>query len=317
VSVATLGDRLDFIVGQKAAGLLDEVFGIQTVDDLLRHIPRKYNRGSAMLAGDDEPPEEGEHVTFVDTITKSEQRWTNRQPKREYLVITLGHRQPRVTATFFNARFLKKTLIEGTRVMLSGEIGYFKGTMQLTHPGFLILDSASGRSGGGTRSLVKIAESSKDSAGGLDLSIFARDFFPIYPASAKLQSWDIYACVRQVLAVLDPVPDPLPDSVLRQRNLISEDQALRAVHLTENAEEREQARERLRFDEAIGLQWALAERRYGELSETGPPVPQRWRAAGRDAGAAALRAHRRAERRIGRDLSGVGGVAPNEPDAAG
>ena len=71
--------------------------------------------------------------------------------------------------------------------------------------------------------------------------MFERDFFPIYPASAKLQSWDIYACVRQVLAVLDPIADPLPESILRERNLMSEDEALRAVHLTENAGERERA----------------------------------------------------------------------------
>ena len=73
-------------------------------------------------------------------------------------------------------------------------------------------------------------------------SVFERDFFPIYPASAKLQSWDIYACVRQVLAVLDPVADPLPESILRERNLMSEDEALRAMHLAENAVERERGR---------------------------------------------------------------------------
>ncbi len=65
------------------------------------------------------------------------------------------------------------------------------------------------------------------------------------PASAKVQSWDIYACVRQVLDVLDPIEDPLPENVLRQRNLISEDEALRAIHLAENAAERERARARL------------------------------------------------------------------------
>ena len=56
---------------------------------------------------------------------------------------------------------------------------------------------------------------------------------------------------------------------------MSEDTALRAVHAAENAEERERALERLRFDEAVGLQWALTARRYGELSETGPPAPVR------------------------------------------
>ena len=160
----------------------------------------------------DEPPEEGEHITFVDTITKADVRWTNRKPKREYLVVTLGHRRPKVTATFFNAKFLKKSLVEGTRVMLSGEVGYYKGTMQLTHPAFLILDPTRSRTVG-TKSLAKIAEASQAASGEILLSAFERDFFPIYPASAKVQSWDIYACVRQVLDVLDPVDDPTAEIV--------------------------------------------------------------------------------------------------------
>ena len=52
-----------------------------------------------------------------------------------------GEPRPKVTATFFNARYTKHTLVQGARVMLSGEVGFFKGTMQLTHPGFLVLDS--------------------------------------------------------------------------------------------------------------------------------------------------------------------------------
>ncbi len=49
-----------------------------------------------------------------------------------------------MTATFFNADYLGKDLTEGTKVMLSGEVGYFKNVMQLTHPDFLILDSPDG-----------------------------------------------------------------------------------------------------------------------------------------------------------------------------
>lgn len=272
--MVALGDPLDFIVGKKAAEALESTFEIRTVDDLLRHYPRKYSRGSTVLGEADEPPEEGEHITLVDTITTTDLRKMSRAPQREYLVVTLGNRRPKVTATFFNPKYLKRTLVEGTKVMLSGEVGYFRGTMQLTHPGFLILDSPIGRAGGGTKSLVKIAETA-DSAGDFDLSVFERDFFPIYPASSKLQSWDIYACVRQVLAVLDPVPDPLPESIRQQLDLMSEDEALRAVHLAEKPAVRERALERLRYDEAVGLQWALAQRRFGELAETGPAAPVR------------------------------------------
>ena len=265
--MATLTDRLDYVLGNKAAGPLEEHFGIRTVNDLLRHYPRKYSDGMTVL-GEGEDLEEGEHVTFVDVITKAEPRWTNRAPKREYLVVTLGTRRPKVTATFFNAKYLKKGLVEGTRLMLSGEVGYFKGTMQLTHPAFFVLESPSGRSFG-TKSLKTIAATSGATGDEL-LSVFERDFFPIYPANKKVQTWEIYACVRQVLDVLDPIDEPLPKSILQQRNLVTEDEALRAIHLAENTAERERAQARLTFDEAVGLQWALVERRYTELSESGP-----------------------------------------------
>ena len=38
---------------------------------------------------------------------------------------------------------------------------------------------------------------------------------------------------------------------------MSEDEALRAIHLAEDEAERRRARDRLTFDEAVGLQWAL------------------------------------------------------------
>ena len=270
--MVALTDRLDSVLGAKAAKSLNDAFGIQTVDDLLRHYPRKYNQGRSVYGEDDEAPEEGEHITFVGEIEKAEVRWTNRLPKREYLVITLRNRRPKVTATFFNSKYIKKDLVAGTRLMLSGEVGYFNRTMQLTHPDFLVLDSPKGRLVG-SKSLKSIAGNS--GSGELDMSAFERDYFPIYSATAKLQTWDIYACVRQVLDVLDPIPETLPQSAVRQWNLVSEDTALRDIHLAENEKDRDRARERLTFDEAVGLQWALVQRRNSDRADSGPPAPPR------------------------------------------
>ena len=196
-------------------------------------------------------------------------------PKKMCHRITVGSGRSRVTATFFNANYIKKDLTKGTKVMLSGEVGFYKSAMQLTHPAFLILDSPDGKNRG-TRSLQehrrRLARHQRRRA---RMTAFERHFFPIYPASAKLQSWDIFACVRQVLDVLDPVADPLPDRLRAEHGLISEDEALRAIHLAENESQRRRARERLTFDEAVGLQWALVARRHGELSESGPPAPPR------------------------------------------
>jgi ATP-dependent DNA helicase RecG len=270
--VVSLSDRLDFIVGAKAADLLDDLFGIRTVDDLVRHYPRSYTEGATRWDADDERPDEGQHITLVDTITDTHSFPMKKNPRRKCLRITVGSGRSKVTATFFNADYLGKDLTEGTRVMLSGEVGYFKNVMQLTHPDFLILDSPGGRNRG-SKSLKTIADASQAVSGEVLMSAFERRFFPIYPASTKLQSWDIFACVRQVLEVLDPVADPLPGQLLAAHDLVSEDEALRAIHLAEDEVARRRARERLTFDEAVGLQWALVSRRHGELSESGPPAP--------------------------------------------
>ncbi|WBP96127.1 ATP-dependent DNA helicase RecG [Mycolicibacterium neoaurum] len=275
--MVALSDLLSHVLGTKAATSLEEAFGLRTVNDLLRHYPRKYSDGiNVREEGEQIELEEGTHVTFVDTITKTDVRPMKSQHgkrQRKLLRVTLGDRNPPITATFFNADYLINNLVEGTRVMLSGEIGYFRNTVQLSHPAFLVIDSPTGRTIG-TRSFAKIAEASGESGDDV-LAAFEKDFFPIYPATKKLQSWDIYACIKQVLAVLDPVPELLPESILDRWDLISEDAALRAVHLAENAAERAAAHERLTYDEAVGLQWALVARRYGELGETGPSAPVR------------------------------------------
>ncbi len=278
--MVALSDRLDFVIGRTTAKKLDNYFGLRTVNDLIRYYPRKYNEGMTVRGeGEDLDLEEGEHVTFVDTITEKKvgemkpvydkKRKKMRYPK--WLRITLGKHRPTVTATFFNAGWMIEQLPEGTRIMLSGEIKYFNRTMQLSHPAFLVLQSPSGKEIG-TKSLKTIAETSGATGDEL-LAVFERDFFPIYAANSKVQSWDIYACVRQVLDVLDPVPESLPESVVRQAGLISEDEALRAIHLAETAAEREQAVRRLTYDEALGLQWALVSRRHSELGESGPSAP--------------------------------------------
>ena len=273
--MATLTDKLVNVLGARTAKKLEEHFGMVTVDDLLRHYPRKYSDGMTVREeGEQLDLEEGQHVTFVDTITDAVARPMRQQPgkrARKYLVVTLGERRPEVTATFFNADWLLKDLEVGTKVMLSGEVSYFRKTMQLTHPAFLVIESARGKQVG-TKSMKAIA-GDRDPAE--ILAAFERDFFPIYPASAKVQSWDLYACIRQVLDVLDPIVDPLPESVRRQWDLCSEDEALRGIHLAERVEDRERSRARLTVDEAVGLQWALVARRYGALSETGPPAPRR------------------------------------------
>ncbi|WP_137147083.1 ATP-dependent DNA helicase RecG [Mycolicibacterium sp. CR10] len=280
--MASLGDRLDFVIGKKAAGSLAEHFDIHTVNDLLRYFPRKYSDGMTVRAeGEDLDLEKGEHVTFIDVITDTKigdmkpvfDKKSKRMRHPKWLRVTLGEHRRRVTATFFNAGWMIDKLPTGTRIMLSGEVDFFNGAMQLSHPDFLVLASPVGKEIG-TKSLKTIASASTASGDDL-LAEFEREFFPIYPANSKMQTWDIYACVRQVLAVLDPITEPMPNWFVREHDLISEDKALRAVHVAETQAQRARAIERLTFDEAVGLQWGLVVRRHRELSDSGPAAPRR------------------------------------------
>ena len=86
--MVSLTDRLDYIVGAKAADLLDDLFGIRTVDDLVRHYPRSYTEGATRWDADDERPEGGQHITLVDTITDTHSFPMKKNPRRKCLRIT-------------------------------------------------------------------------------------------------------------------------------------------------------------------------------------------------------------------------------------
>ncbi len=163
---------------------------------------------------------------------------TKRMRHPKWLRVTLGDHRPKVTATFFNAEWMIEKLPDGHphHAVRRGEV--LQGHHAVDSSG-LSGAEVSGRQGDRN----KVAEDHRRDASGATgdelLSAFERDFFPIYAANSKVQSWDIYACVRQVLDVLDPVPETLPESFVREHNLISEDEALRAIHLAETAVERD------------------------------------------------------------------------------
>ncbi|ALR12482.1 ATP-dependent DNA helicase RecG [Mycobacteroides saopaulense] len=271
--MAELSDRLDHVLGHKASDVLDAEFGLLTVEDLLHHYPRRYSTDFSLRDEQDgERAKPGEHTTLVGFITSAELK-SMRNRKGQFLSVTLGSAPHAVQATFFHPHKVKRDLEVGNRVMLSGAVGEFRGKPQLTHPDYLVLETALGESTTtrGSTALRGIAGAARDAS--TAISAFQRNVFPIYPATKNLESWDIYRCVDQVLTQLDPVPEALPDAVLDEYNLMSLDEALRKIHMSEDASEQKQARRRLAFDEALGLQLALAMRRGSDVGSAGPPMP--------------------------------------------
>ena len=64
--VTTLGEPLTRVLGPKTGKALEEIFGLCTVGDLLRHYPRRfYSRGELT---DLSSLREGDHVTVLARI---------------------------------------------------------------------------------------------------------------------------------------------------------------------------------------------------------------------------------------------------------
>lgn len=275
--MATLSDRLDHVLGVKAADRLTEAFDMTTVEDLLRHYPARYATQGQPLT--EEEPEESAHITVIGRITKTELRqMKNRRGSLLKVQLDTGAARP-IEATFFNGDKVRYLVKEGVRAMMSGTVHWWRpDRWNLSHPDYLILpDKAEAgveelTSVRGSGALRGLAQSAKG-AGGVDAAFFEREFVPVYPATAKVQSWDLLACIRQVLDQLDPIDDPLPADLREERNLLEVSDALRLIHLPEHKLDIEKARDRLRFDEALALQLVLAERRHEVEGRTAPACP--------------------------------------------
>ncbi len=275
--MATLNDRLDHLLGSKAAQPLADAFAITTVEDLLRHYPSRYAAQGQPLTESDPP--DGSHITIVGDIVKSDLVKMKTRPGFMLKVVLASDKQ-KVDATFFNGKKVMHNIKIGRRAMFSGTVKYFRDKWSLNHPSYLLLPEPRDDDdimtiervhGGG--SLAGMARSTQDPGKGVDLSIFERPLLPVYPATAKIESWDIVACVRQILDQLDLVEDPLPESIRREHSLIGLDEALRLVHFPDTKDDIESARNRLRFDEAAALQLVMAQRRHDMSARNAPPCP--------------------------------------------
>ena len=233
--------RLRNVVGDKTAKKLETAFGMTTVDDLLRHYPRRYV--SLGQLSDLSELEVGQYATVqarvekVATHSYPSRRRPGKRDSRTEIVITDG--TGRLIATFFNQTWRADQLTEGTVGLFAGTVGEFKGKPQLTHP------------------LFEAVGDDSDGAA----SRLARGIIPIYPASAVVSSFALEKCVGMVLDTLEAPGDPLPDGIRAARHLPDVATALEHIHRPRSAEHWKSARDRFRFEEAFLLQTVFARRR--------------------------------------------------------
>ncbi|MDO9484561.1 MAG: ATP-dependent DNA helicase RecG [Actinomycetota bacterium] len=236
--------RLDRVLGGKTATALTKAFGYTSVNDLLRHYPRRYVARGELT--DMNTLVDGEAVTLLAEVVSVTSR-PMRQRRGTLVEVIVSDGTERISLTFFNQRWREAIFRPGRRGLFAGEVTSYRGKRQLTHPTFeLFADD--------------VDEDEER------IAMFAGAFIPVYPATVALSSMQIARAIGVILDTLPALPDPIPEHLRADLELMDLRTALLAVHRPESQTEIDQARARLRFEEAFLLQVILAQRR-AELAQ--------------------------------------------------
>lgn len=195
--VPALDEPLKKVLGPPTAKVMAEHLGLHTVGDLLHHYPRRYEERGQLTHLADLPMDE--HVTVVAQVADARLHSfaSSKAPrgKGQRLEVTITDGSGRLQLVFFGNGVHKphKDLLPGTRAMFSGKVSVFNHRLQLAHPAY-----------------EPLRADSDDAAETVDS--WAGALIPIYPATAKLESWKIAKSVQTVLLSAQEAVDLLPDS---------------------------------------------------------------------------------------------------------
>ncbi|GAA3000164.1 ATP-dependent DNA helicase RecG [Streptomyces fulvorobeus] len=252
--MSSFDEPLKKLLGGATAKVMAEHLDLHTVGDLLHHYPRRYEERGQLTALSDLPLEE--HVTVVAQVADARiMVFNNGRGKR--LEVTLTDGSGRLQLVFFGHGVHKphKELLPGRRAMFAGKVSVFNRRTQLAHPTYQLLDAAD------TDEATEAVDA------------FAGRLLPIYPACKQLDSWRIAKAVDAVLPSAQDAVDPLPPALREGRGFAKLPEALLKIHRPQTRADIEDARARLKWDEAFVLQVALARRRYADTQS--PAVARR------------------------------------------
>ncbi|WP_255955473.1 ATP-dependent DNA helicase RecG [Streptomyces odontomachi] len=254
----SLDEPLKKVIGPATAKVMAEHLDLHTVGDLLHHYPRRYAERGELTRLAELPLDE--HVTVVAQV-ESARVLSFRSGSGQRLEVTITDGSGRLQLVFFGRGVHKphKDLLPGTRAMFAGKVSVFNHKLQLAHPAYQLLR-------GTGDDAVDTVES------------WAGALIPIYPATAKLESWKIAKAVDAVLPSAQDASDPLPPALREGRGLAPLPEALVKIHRPGTKADVADARARLKWDEAFVLQIALARRRYTDTQL--PAVPRTTRPDG-------------------------------------
>ena len=219
-----------------------------TVRDLLFHLPRRYDDLREMQQlGDLTWVEEGTVVSARVRIANIHVEPTFRR-RVQRTVANLADETGTAQATWFGRRYIERRLKAGDEVVVSGKVKRFGGKLTFDNPEF------------------QRAEGDAE-------VLHAGRIVPVYPLTAGLTSARLRAAIREALDKAGGrYPEYLPASILKVERLLPINVALEEAHYPSTFEARDQALERLAFDELLALQIGMVGRRRQRTKAAAPRI---------------------------------------------
>ncbi|WP_246061219.1 ATP-dependent DNA helicase RecG [Lapillicoccus jejuensis] len=229
------------VVSAPVAKSLEKARGVVRVGDLLELVPRAYLNPGRLSAFSE--LREGEHAVVVARVAEAKTR-PMRQKRKTMLTAVLRDEQgATLDLTFFSAWGHVDKLLPGRVGVFSGTVSVFNRRLQLAHPEYEMLEHDAG------------------DASDEVVSRFAEHLMPVYPVTGGVTSPKLRRLVQHAFEQLERIREPLPAEVRLRRGLLGREAALRRVHAPRLDDDLDEARRRLRYDEAFVLQTILAQRR--------------------------------------------------------
>ncbi len=209
-------------VGEKLKKVFSKL-DIETVEDLVKHIPFRYRDTRELLTI--AQFKESEEGTFLAQIADTKNIFT--RSRRKLTTVRVANDEDTLTLTFFNQTYLTKVLKPGEWYIFDGKITRGKGK-NIYNPKY------------------------EKYEGDLDLQTNLGKIYGTYHETKGITSKNIRKILSQIK---DEIPilfnEPLPSEVLHDQKLAGIEFALRQIHFPDSKDDLERARERLAFDEML------------------------------------------------------------------
>ncbi len=222
--------------------------GVETVRDLLFHLPRRYDdlrelRRLADLRDLDDGTVASARVRVLEIGVQ--QTWRRRvQVTTAHLVDETGT----ATATWFGRRFVERRVHAGDELLVSGRIKHRQGAVVFEGPDFQPADASN---------LLHVGR-----------------IVPVYRLTTGVTANRLRTAMRRALdAAGSAYPEYLPERIRGEEALPGIGETLEAAHYPVTFEARDAALRRLAFDELLALQLGMVGRRRARGRARTQPVP--------------------------------------------